>query len=154
MVDFLDLLEQFLVGKKATAAGHDLIKADDSLLVDYKVGAPGAVPLFIVDTVGLDHFLAPGVTEEGIIQIERFRKSLLRETHIGADAQDLCIQRLKLGIVVPTGRQLSHSPRCEVKDVKLNENVFPPQATEFEFPTHGAAELEIWGFFTHLNGTH
>ncbi len=68
LVDFLDLLEEVVVGKQLPA-GHDLFKAYDSLLVDDKVGAPGAVPLFIEDTVGFDHFLSPRVTEEGIIQI-------------------------------------------------------------------------------------
>ena len=69
LVDFFDFLEEFLVGKEITAAGHDLFKADDSLLVDDKVGAPGAVPFFIEDTVGFDHFLSPRVAEEGIIQV-------------------------------------------------------------------------------------
>ena len=69
LVDFLDLLEEVLVRKYITAAGHDLFKADDSLLVDNKVRAPGAVPLFIEDAIGFDHFLSPRVTEKRIIQI-------------------------------------------------------------------------------------
>ena len=69
LVDFFDLLEEVLVGKNIAAAGHDLFKTDDSLLVDDKVGAPGAVPLFIVDAVGFYYFLSPRVAEEGIIQI-------------------------------------------------------------------------------------
>ena len=47
--------------------GHDLFEANDSLLVDNEVRTPGTVSLFIEDAVGLDHFLSPGVTEEGII---------------------------------------------------------------------------------------
>ena len=67
LIDFLDLPEDVLVRKKTTTTGHNLFKADDSLLVDDKIGTLGAVSLFVIDAVGFDHFLSPRVTQEGVI---------------------------------------------------------------------------------------
>jgi len=68
LVDFLDLLQELLIGNKASIAGHDLFEPDDSLFVNNKIGTLRTVPLFFIENaVGLYNFIPPIVTEERII---------------------------------------------------------------------------------------
>jgi hypothetical protein len=80
-------------------------------------------------------------------------EGLLGKDGVRAYAEDFGIFRLKLAvIVVRTGRlKVLDSGRAEIEHVKIDQDIFPPQAAELELPAFGAFELEVRRLFTHLH---
>ena len=66
------------------------------------------------------------VAEQGVRQLERFRKGLLREGMVGADPENLDIQLLEFGVIDLPGREVGHSRRGEIDAIELQEDVLLP----------------------------
>jgi len=111
----------------------------DSFFVDDDIGAFSKSSFLIPHAEGLHHFPIP-IAQERVLDLREVDKGLLGEDRIGADAQNLGILCRELSvIVVRTGRlQLLDSGGAKVEDVKINEDIFPPQAAELEFSALGA----------------
>ncbi len=77
LIDFLNLVQEILIGDEIPVARHDLFESDHALLVDDKVGALGQAPLRIQHSIGLHHLLPVGVAEQRIVQLEKIGKCLL-----------------------------------------------------------------------------
>ena len=127
----------------------------NSRLVNQEKRRPGiealGLPLVIAYPVSQNGPPIWIVAEQGVRQLERCRKRLLRVCVINRYAQHLDAKLQELVMDVPPGRQVGNSRRAPIGMVELDQHhLFTPKIAELEHPSRGGRELEIWRPVAHL----
>src|SRR5579863_5097229 len=99
--------------------------SDDSLLID-QIGDSFGVPLIAERPIGLNYLLA-GVRQKGKVQAVFLGKGLMRGDVVGADAEDLDIDRSEFIQIVSKAARLLGAAGRVVLGVKVEDDVFLPQ---------------------------
>jgi hypothetical protein len=129
---------------------------DNSLLIDQEEGPLGDRQLGQRGIEGQAAILPRHpqiwkVAEQRVGQLERLRKRFLRERMVGADPQNLDIERLELAVVRLPGRQVRDSGRGEIYAIELEENMLLPlELAQADLLPRGAGECEVGGFLPDL----
>ena len=70
---------------------------------------------------------------------------------VGADPQNLDIERLELAVVRLPGRQVRNSSRGEINTIELEEDMLLPlELAQADLLPRGARECEVGGFLPDL----
>jgi len=97
------------------------------------------LPSRLVEHAEGRHGFSAVVAEQRVIDFSEVCKRFLGVGCVDADAQHFGVLRLELGIIVRTGRlQILDSGRTEIENVKIDQDILPLEAAQFQFAAFGA----------------
>ena len=109
LLDFLDLRHESVVGNQRLSSSEDILVTNNTLLIHDEIRSLSQTSLAIEHPIDLNRLELGIIADERKVQLQKIGKGALRKSQIGTDPNNFRVHLLKIGVVVPTGRQFLDS---------------------------------------------